>query len=151
MIESSFDKFVPSLLDRGFTYCYAHLRGGGYRGYDWYISGKMLQKKNTFDDFITCANYLFQNKITCPSKLVIDGRGAGGWRIGADINMKPESLCHLAIMGVPFLHVADTMSDACLPVTTGEYNEWGNPIKRKEKSYIESYDPVLVSSNRTSY
>ena len=100
-IEPEFDVFIPSLLDRGFIYCVGHIRGGGNKGHKSYEGGKLLNKINTFKDFIECAKYLIRNKYTSREKLAIWGRSAGGLLIGSTVNMEP-SLFNLAILGVPF-------------------------------------------------
>tara|TARA_B100001093_G_scaffold91781_1_gene83902 strand:- start:5441 stop:7369 length:1929 start_codon:yes stop_codon:yes gene_type:complete len=141
VLESDFSKYIPSLLDRGFIYCFAHVRGSEFNGYSWYKDGKLLNKKNTFHDFIDCAKYLIDKKYTESSKLAIWGRSAGGLLIGSVINMKPE-LFHLAILGVPFLDVVDTMHNPCQPLTTEEYEEWGNPKNKKIDAYQRSYSPI---------
>ena len=129
-----------SLLDRGFVYAIAHVRGGGEMGEEWYDDGKLLHKKNTFTDFIACAKYLISEKYTRPDKLAIMGGSAGGMLIGAVLNMRPD-LFKVAVMDVPFVDVLNTMLDPSLPLTVGEYEEWGNPHKRKYFDYIRSYSP----------
>lgn len=141
VIESEFSKYIPSLLDRGFIYCFAHVRGSKFNGYQWYKDGKMLNKKNTFIDFIDCAKYLLDNSYTLRSKLAIWGRSAGGLLIGAVINMAPE-LFQLAILGVPFVDLTDTMHNPCQPLTTEEYDEWGNPKNKQIDKYQRSYSPI---------
>ncbi len=141
VIESEFSKYIPSLLDRGFIYCIAHVRGSRFNGYSWYKDGKMLNKKNTFKDFIDCAKYLLNNKYTVNSKLAIWGRSAGGLLIGSVINMAPE-LFNLALLGVPFLDVSDTMHNPCQPLTTEEYDEWGDPTSKIIDKYQRSYSPI---------
>ena len=140
-IESEFSKYIPSLLDRGFIYCFAHIRGSKYNGYSWYKDGKLLNKKNTFYDFIDCAKYLIQRGYTIPSRLAIWGRSAGGLLIGSTINYEP-SLFQLAILGVPFVDVIDTMTNDCQPLTTEEYEEWGNPSNNRIENYMRSYSPI---------
>ena len=129
-----------SLLDRGFVYAIAHVRGGGEMGEEWYDDGKLLHKKNTFTDFITCAEYLISKKYTSPKRIAIMGGSAGGMLIGAVLNMRPD-LFKVAVMDVPFVDVLNTMLDASLPLTVGEYEEWGNPNKKKYFDYIRSYSP----------
>jgi len=141
VLESEYSKHIPSLLDRGFIYCFAHVRGSKFNGYSWYKDGKILNKKNTFIDFISCAKYLLDNKYTVTSKLAIWGRSAGGLLIGSVINTEPE-LFHLAILGVPFLDVSETMHNPCQPLTTEEYHEWGNPKNKKIDAYQRSYSPI---------
>ncbi len=140
-IEPEFDHKIISLLNRGFLYCIAHVRGGGFHGNRWYMDGKLLKKKNTFNDFILCAKYLIKNNYTQSNKLAIWGRSAGGLTIGASLNIEPE-LFELAILGVPFVDVLNTMKDKSKPLTLEEYKEWGNPNIKKYESYIKSYDPV---------
>lgn len=140
-IESEFSKYIPSLLERGFIYCFAHIRGSKYHGYSWYKDGKLLNKKNTFYDFIDCAKYLIQRGYTIPSRLAIWGRSAGGLLIGSTINYEP-SLFQLAILGVPFVDVIDTMTNDCQPLTTEEYEEWGNPSNAQLEKYMRSYSPI---------
>jgi len=140
-IESEFNKFIPSLLDRGFIYCIAHVRGSKYHGYSWYKDGKLFNKKNTFFDFIKCAEYLVQRGYTIPSRLAIWGRSAGGLLVGSVINYAP-SLFHLAILGGPFVDVIDSMTNDCQPLTTEEYEEWGNPKDKKIEAYMRSYSPA---------
>ena len=139
-INPEFDIVVPSLLDRGFIYCIAHIRGGGYYDTQWYKDGKMLKKMNTFKDFISCIDYVLDKKYTSREKLRIFGRSAGGLLIGATVNMIPEKI-GMAIMGVPFVDVINTMLDDKLNLTTGEYTEWGNPKKKKYFDYILKYSP----------
>ena len=139
--DPSFNNSIQSLLDRGFIYCIAHVRGGGFNGTKWYDAGKLLHKKNTFHDFITCTEHLINNHYTTPDRLAIWGRSAGGLLIGATINMRPE-LYKFAILGVPFVDVLSTMSDECSPLTREEYYEFGNPRKPNIHSYMKSYSPV---------
>ena len=129
-----------SLLDRGFIYAIAHVRGGGEMGEEWYDDGKLLHKKNTFTDFIACAEFLISEKYTNPEKLAIMGGSAGGMLIGAVLNIRPN-LFKIAVMDVPFVDVLNTMLDPSLPLTVGEYEEWGNPNEKKYFDYIRSYSP----------
>lgn len=129
-----------SLLDRGFVFGIAHIRGGGDIGEEWYLNGKMLKKKNTFTDFITCAEFLVAEKLTSPERLAIEGRSAGGLLMGAVTNMRPD-LFKAVHMGVPFVDVINTMLDATLPLTVGEYEEWGNPNDKVYYDYMKSYAP----------
>lgn len=145
-----FNPYLPSLLDRGFLYCVAHVRGSGFNGDKWYEKGKLLNKKNSFDDFIKCARFLINNNYTVSQKLCIWGRSAGGLLIGASINETP-SLFNSAIMGVPFLEVSKTMQDPCLPLVTQEYTEWGNPKNKKMKKYMQSYSPIDNINLRNDY
>ncbi len=127
-------------LERGFVYAIAHIRGGGDMGKQWYEDGKFLKKKNTFTDFIACAEHLVKEKYTKPEKLVIEGRSAGGLLMGAVTNMRPD-LFKAVHYGVPFVDVINTMTDATLPLTTGEYEEWGNPNDKQYYDYMKSYAP----------
>lgn len=129
-----------SLLDRGFIYAIAHVRGGEYLGREWYENGKMLQKKNTFTDFIDVSQYLIEQKYTSPEHLYASGGSAGGLLMGAVINMNPE-LYSGVIAAVPFVDVVTTMLDDSIPLTTGEYDEWGDPNKEEYYNYMLSYSP----------
>ena len=129
-----------SLLDRGFIFALAHIRGGGELGEDWYQDGKLLKKKNTFDDFIICAEYLVSEGYTSKDKLIIEGGSAGGLLVGAVTNMRPD-LFKVVIAEVPFVDILNTMMDSTLPLTMGEYEEWGNPNDKKYFDYIKSYSP----------
>ncbi|KAL5828317.1 hypothetical protein ACOSQ4_020114 [Xanthoceras sorbifolium] len=140
-IDPSFKASRLSLLDRGFIYAVAHIRGGGEMGRQWYENGKLLQKKNTFTDFIASAEYLIENKYCSKEKLCIDGRSAGGLLIGAVLNMRPD-LFKTAIAGVPFVDVVTTMLDPTIPLTTSEWEEWGDPRKEEFYFYMKSYSPV---------
>ena len=140
-IEYSFNKYIISLLNRGFVYIIAHVRGGGYLGRPWYEKGKLDKKKNSFNDFIRISEYLIDNKYIDKNNLFINGGSAGGLLIGAVINKRPD-LYNSAILDVPFLDCLTTMSDPNLPLTIGEYEEWGNPDKKKYYNYIQSYSPI---------
>jgi oligopeptidase B len=140
-IDPYFSPSIFSLLDRGFIQCIANVRGGSEKGYDWYLDGKMGNKMNTFLDFISCAEYLIDNKYTSPDKLVIEGRSAGGLLVGAVLTMRPD-LFKTVILGVPFLDVLVTMSDPSIPLTTGEWIEWGNPNNQKDHDYMAKYSPI---------
>lgn len=140
-IEYEFNKYIISLLDRGFIYCIAHIRGGGYLGKHWYNAGKLENKMNTFYDFIDISKYLIKHKFIDKTKLSIQGGSAGGLLIGAVINMEP-TLFKNAIANVPFLDVLTTMCDSSLPLTVGEYDEWGNPNDNRFYDYIKSYSPI---------
>jgi oligopeptidase B len=129
-----------SLVNRGIVFALAHIRGGGDMGEEWHDQGKMMNKKNTFTDFIACAEHLIAQKYTNKNKLVIQGGSAGGLLIGAVINMRPD-LFKAAIMDVPFVDVINTMLDESLPLTTGEFLEWGNPKIKTEYDYIRTYSP----------
>ena len=129
-----------SLLDRGAVYALAYIRGGGELGEDWREQGRMMQKMNTFNDFIDCADYLVKHKYTASDRLVIQGGSAGGLLMGAVVNMRPD-LFKAAVAQVPFVDVINTMLDASLPLTTSEYIEWGNPNKKAEFDYMITYSP----------
>jgi oligopeptidase B len=129
-----------SLVDRGAIYAIAYIRGGGELGEEWREQGRMMQKMNTFNDFVDCADYLVKNKYTAPDRLVIQGGSAGGLLVGAVVNMRPE-LFKAAVVQVPFVDVINTMLDASLPLTTSEYIEWGNPNKKDEFDYMMKYSP----------
>jgi oligopeptidase B len=139
-IPDSFSTTRLSLLDRGFVYALAHIRGSEYLGREWYDDGKMLNKKNTFNDFIDCSKYLIDNNYTSPKHLYAMGGSAGGLLMGAIVNMNPE-LYNGIIASVPFVDVVSTMLDDSIPLTTGEYDEWGNPNEKKYYDYIKSYSP----------
>jgi len=135
--------FLPerlSLLDRGFAFAIAHVRGGQELGRRWYEDGKLFKKKNTFADFIDCAEYLVQEQYTRPDRQFAWGGSAGGLLIGAVINMRPD-LFQGAIAEVPFVDVVTTMLDESIPLTTSEYDEWGNPNEKQYYDYILSYSP----------
>ena len=129
-----------SLIDRGFTFAIAHVRGSEYMGRSWYEKGKLLLKKNTFYDFISCAKFLISNNYTDKNSLYAYGGSAGGLLIGAVININPK-LFNGLIAAVPFVDVVTTMLDETIPLTTGEYDEWGNPNNREYYDYILSYSP----------
>lgn len=129
-----------SLLDRGFVYAIAHIRGGQELGRGWYEDGKLLNKKNTFNDFIDCAEMLIKEKYTNQNKLFAYGGSAGGLLMGAIINMRPD-LFKGVIAAVPFVDVVTTMLDESIPLTTGEYDEWGNPNEKVYYDYMLSYSP----------
>ncbi|MBP7273306.1 MAG: S9 family peptidase [Saprospiraceae bacterium] len=129
-----------SLLNRGFCFAIAHIRGGQEMGYEWYENGKLMKKKNTFNDFIDCAEFLTQQKYTSKEKLFAMGGSAGGLLMGAIANMRPD-LFRGIVAGVPFVDVINTMMDSSIPLTTGEYQEWGNPNIKEEYLYMKSYSP----------
>ncbi len=129
-----------SLLDRGFVYGIAQVRGGGEMGRWWYEDGKLLKKKNTFTDFVACAEYLIDNRYTSKDRLAIIGGSAGGILIGAVVNMRPD-LFRVAFAGSPFVDVLNTMLDPTIPLTVTEYDEWGNPNDSAFYFYIKSYAP----------
>ncbi|MDC1364867.1 S9 family peptidase [Algibacter sp.] len=139
-IDPSFSSIRLSLLDRGFIYAISHVRGSEYLGREWYECGKLLTKKNTFTDFIACSKYLIQEKYTSNQHLYAYGGSAGGLLMGAIINMNPE-LYHGVLAAVPFVDVVTTMLDDTIPLTTGEYDEWGNPNELKYYNYMKSYSP----------
>lgn len=129
-----------SLLDRGFVFAIAHVRGGQSKGRQWYENGKLLKKKNTFTDFITCAEYLIEKKYTNSEKLFAQGGSAGGLLMGAIANMRPD-LFKGIIADVPWVDVVTTMLDPSIPLTTVEYDEWGNPNDKEYYEYMLSYSP----------
>lgn len=129
-----------SLLDRGFIYAIAHIRGGEDMGRLWYENGKLLHKKNTFTDFIDCSKFVIKEKYTSAEHLYAEGGSAGGLLMGAVVNMAPE-LYHGVIAQVPFVDVVTTMLDDTIPLTTGEYDEWGNPNEKEYYDYMKSYSP----------
>ncbi|MFV0200291.1 S9 family peptidase [Empedobacter falsenii] len=139
-IEPYFSSIRLSLLDRGFIYAIAHIRGGQYLGREWYEDGKMLEKKNTFFDYIDAAKHLIQQNYTSSKHLYAMGGSAGGLLMGAVINYEP-SLFNGVIAQVPFVDVVTTMLDDTIPLTTGEYDEWGNPNEKEYYDYIKSYSP----------
>jgi oligopeptidase B len=139
-IDPEFRSYSISYLERGFVLAIAHIRGGGAYGRPWYEDGKLLKKKNTFSDFIAVAEHIINEKYTNPSKLVIQGASAGGLLMGAVINQAPH-LFKAVILDVPFVDVINTMLDATLPLTVGEYEEWGNPNQKEYFDYMTSYSP----------
>ncbi|WP_413533646.1 S9 family peptidase [Empedobacter brevis] len=139
-IEPNFSSVRLSLLDRGFIYAIAHIRGGQYLGREWYEDGKMLEKKNTFFDYIDCAKYLIQKDYTSTPHLYGMGGSAGGLLMGAVINYEP-TLFNGIVAQVPFVDVVTTMLDDTIPLTTGEYDEWGNPNDKEYYFYMKEYSP----------
>jgi oligopeptidase B len=139
-MEPYFSTTRLSLLDRGFIYAIAHIRGGEDMGRMWYEDGKLLKKKNTFTDFIDCSKHVIAEKYTSAEHLYAEGGSAGGLLMGAIINMNPE-LYNGVIAQVPFVDVVTTMLDDTIPLTTGEYDEWGNPNVKKYYDYMLSYSP----------
>ncbi len=141
---ASFDPYFSSnrlsLLNRGFIYAIAHIRGGGEMGEYWYEQGKYFNKMNTFTDFITCAEHLIAEKYTSSDKLVINGASAGGLLMGAVANLRTD-LFKAVIADVPFVDVLNTMLDSSLPLTVLEYEEWGNPNEKEYYDYMKSYSP----------
>jgi oligopeptidase B len=139
-IDPAFASPRLSLIDRGFAYAIAHVRGGQELGRQWYEDGRLLRKKNTFNDFIACAEYLIREKFTNPGKLFAMGRSAGGLLMGAIANMRPD-LFKGVVAEVPFVDVITTMLDPSIPLTTGEYDEWGDPSQKEYYDYMLSYSP----------
>lgn len=138
--DVDFDSTRLSLLDRGVIFAIAHIRGGGDLGKEWHDSGKMMVKKNTFTDFIACADHLVKEKYTSSDRLVITGGSAGGLLMGAVTNMRPD-LFKAVVSYVPFVDVINTMLDETLPLTVGEFLEWGNPKEKPAFEYMLSYSP----------
>ena len=139
-MDAGFNSSRLSLLDRGFVYAIAHVRGGQEMGRQWYDDGKLLKKKNTFTDFIDCGRYLVAEKYTSKDRLFAAGGSAGGLLIGAVVNMAPD-LWRGVEAGVPFVDVITTMMDDSIPLTTSEYDEWGNPHEKEYYDYMLSYSP----------
>ena len=139
-IDPYFSTIRLSLLDRGFIYAIAHIRGGEYLGRDWYENGKLLTKLNTFYDFIDCTKHVIDQKYTSAAHMYAYGGSAGGLLMGAIINMNPE-LYNGILAAVPFVDVVTTMLDDTIPLTTGEYDEWGNPNEEEYYNYMKSYSP----------
>jgi len=139
-IDVNFNSNLFSMVDRGVVYAIAHIRGGGEMGKAWHDDGRMMHKKNTFTDFIACAEYLVGQGYGSKDRLVIEGRSAGGLLMGAVLNMRPD-LFHAALVGVPFVDVINTMLDESLPLTVGEFEEWGNPKEKAAFDYMISYSP----------
>lgn len=139
-IDPYFSSVRLSLLDRGFIYAIAHVRGGEYLGRPWYEDGRLLNKKNTFADFVDCSKFLIENNYTSTDHLYAMGGSAGGLLMGAVVNMSPE-LYNGVIASVPFVDVVTTMLDDSIPLTTGEYDEWGNPNEKDYYDYMLSYSP----------
>jgi oligopeptidase B len=138
--SATFSSNRLSLLDRGMAYAIAHIRGGNEMGEKWREDGMLMKKKNTFWDFIDCAQYLVAEKWTSKDRLVIEGGSAGGLLMGAVVNMAPD-LFHAVHAAVPFVDVMNTMMDASLPLTVGEYLEWGNPNEKEAYDYMKTYSP----------
>ena len=139
-MDAAFASPRLSLIDRGFIYAIAHVRGGQELGRQWYDDGKLLKKKNTFTDFIACAEYLVRERFTNPEKLFAMGRSAGGLLMGAIANLRPN-LFKGIVAEVPFVDVVTTMLDPTVPLTTGEYDEWGDPNQKEFYEYMLSYSP----------
>ncbi len=138
--DATFDANMISLLDRGFVYAIAHIRGGQEMGRQWYEDGKLLKKINTFTDFIDCAEFLITEKFTAKEHLYANGGSAGGLLMGVIVNMRPD-LWKGIVADVPFVDVITTMSDPTIPLTTNEYDEWGNPAGKENYLYMKSYSP----------
>ena len=147
-IDPYFSTVRLSLLDRGFVYAIAHIRGGQYLGRQWYEDGKLLKKKNTFTDFIDCSKFLISEGYTSSSHHYAMGGSAGGLLMGAVVNMAPK-LYNGVVSQVPFVDVVTTMLDDSIPLTTGEYDEWGNPNDKRYYDYMKSYSPYDNVSNQS--
>jgi len=139
-MDATFSSVRLSLLNRGFAYAIANIRGGQEMGRYWYEDGKMMKKINTFTDFIDCAEFLLAGKYSSKEHLYTSGGSAGGLLMGAVVNMRPD-LWHGVIAAVPFVDVLTTMSDPSIPLTTNEYDEWGNPANKENYFYMKSYSP----------
>ncbi len=138
--DIGFDSDLFSLVDRGVVAAVAHIRGGGEMGKAWHDDGRMMHKKNSFTDFVASAEYLVAQGYGSKDRLVIEGRSAGGLLMGAVLNLRPD-LFHAALVGVPFVDVINTMLDETLPLTVGEFEEWGNPKEKPAFDYMMSYSP----------
>jgi oligopeptidase B len=139
-VDMFFNSNIFSLADRGVVYAVAHIRGGGEMGKAWHDAGRMMNKKNTFSDFIAVAEDLTKRGYGSQSKLVIEGGSAGGLLMGAVLNLRPD-LFHAAVVKVPFVDVMNTMLDESLPLTVGEFEEWGNPKEKAAFDYMITYSP----------
>jgi oligopeptidase B len=137
---ASFSSNRLSLLDRGVTVAIAHIRGGGEMGKRWHDDGRMMNKRNTFTDFVAAADFLVRSRYTGADRLIIEGGSAGGLLIGAVLNLRPDC-ASAAILRVPFVDVINTMLDESLPLTVGEFEEWGNPKIREQYEYMKAYCP----------
>ncbi|MGB1033330.1 MAG: prolyl oligopeptidase family serine peptidase, partial [Flavobacteriales bacterium] len=146
-IDPWFSSARLSLLDRGFAFAIAHIRGGQNLGRSWYEDGKLLNKKNSILDYISCAEYLIKEKITTPEHLVGHGNSAGGLVVAAAINERPE-LFNTVILDHPFVNVLHSMIDPNLPLTIDEYKEWGDPSSEEAYDYIKSYCPYEQLSSK---
>jgi len=135
-----FSSNVFSLVDRGVVYAVAYVRGGGELGKKWHDEGRMMKKRNTFTDFIAAAEHLVASKYTSPDRLAAEGGSAGGLLMGAVTNMRPD-LFKVVVAQVPFVDVINTMLDPSLPLTVGEFEEWGNPRNEAQYRYMRSYSP----------
>ena len=140
VIDPYFSSARLSLLDRGFVYAIAHIRGSETLGRPWYEDGKLLKKKNTFYDFVDCGKWMTQNGYAKSDQLFAMGGSAGGLLMGAIVNMEPQ-LWKGVVAQVPFVDVVTTMLDESIPLTTGEFDEWGNPKDKEYYDYIKSYSP----------
>ncbi|HEX9309224.1 MAG TPA: S9 family peptidase [Gemmatimonadaceae bacterium] len=138
--EAGFNSAVLSLVDRGFGYAIAHIRGGQEMGRAWYDEGKMMKKKNTFNDYVDVAQYLVDNKYTAKDRLIANGGSAGGLLMGAVVNMRPD-LFRAVVADVPFVDVINTMMDASIPLTAQEWQQWGDPHDSTQYAYMRSYSP----------
>jgi oligopeptidase B len=138
--DPSFNSSLLSLLERGFVFAIAHVRGGQELGRSWYEDGKLLKKKNTFTDFIACAEFLVREGYTRPDRLYAIGGSAGGLLMGSVANMRPD-LFNGIVARVPFVDVVTTMLEPDIPLTTSEYDEWGDPNKKEYYDYMISYSP----------
>jgi oligopeptidase B len=139
-IDAAFSQTRVSLLDRGLVFAIAHIRGGGDLGRTWYEAGKMARKQTTFDDFIACAEALIDAGWTSPAQLAIEGGSAGGLLMGAVVNQRPE-LFRAVVAHVPFVDVVNTMLDESMPLTVGEFIEWGNPKIAEQYAWLRAYSP----------
>ena len=146
-IDPYFSTARLSLLDRGFIFAIAHIRGGEYLGRQWYEDGKLFKKKNTFSDFVDCSKYLIENKYTSAKHHYAMGGSAGGLLMGAVVNLAPK-LYNGVVAQVPFVDVVTTMLDDSIPLTTGEYDEWGNPNEKDYYEYMKSYSPYDNVTNK---
>jgi oligopeptidase B len=139
-IEPTFNSSVLSLVDRGFTYAIAHIRGGQEMGRQWYDDGKMMNKMNTFRDYIDVALDLVRRNYARPERLVANGGSAGGLLMGAVVNLRPD-LFRAVVAEVPFVDVINTMLDASVPLTAQEWEQWGNPHRADHYAYLKQYSP----------
>src|SRR5215471_7340621 len=145
--DIGFNSNIFSMVNRGVVAAVAHIRGGGEMGKAWHDDGRMMHKKNTFSDFIACAEYLVARGYGSKDRLAIEGRSAGGLLMGAVLNMRPD-LFHAALVGVPFVDVMNTMLDETLPLTVGEFEEWGNPKEKAAFDYMITYSPYDNVENK---
>jgi oligopeptidase B len=141
-MSANFSSNRLALLDRGFVYAIAHIRGGSELGKKWHDDGRMMKKMNTFTDFIASAEHLIAEKYTSKDKLAIEGGSAGGLLMGAVTNLRPD-LFKVVVSHVPFVDVLQTMLDEDLPLTVGEFEEWGNPKNPEHFAYMKQYDPYM--------